>query len=98
MRTVLSGVFLLCLTGLSWAEPCSVPLPDQCSNLGCVNDEMRSCESKADVKRLSQTPAAKENIRLRSSALLKKLSQQEAPDSNKRLPLTPHGPRTQHSV
>jgi len=74
MRTVLSGVFLLCLTGLSWSEPCSVPLPDQCSNLGCVNDEMRSCEYKADVKRLSQTPAGKENINICLRKALKEQS------------------------
>ena len=62
MRRVVIAVLLLWQTGLSWAEPCSMPMPDECSHVGCVNDDMRSCESQADIKRLSETPAGKENM------------------------------------
>ena len=55
---------LVSAAGVSWGKPCSMPAPSECSNVGCVNEETRSCESNTDVKRLSETPAGKENINL----------------------------------
>ena len=52
----------LCLASQGWGDLCDFPQPKKCSNVGCVKDEMRSCESEADSKRLHQVPAGKENI------------------------------------
>ena len=56
------GLMLFSLASLSWSDSCEFPQPDKCSHVGCVNDEIRSCESKADINRLNQVPAGKENV------------------------------------
>ena len=62
LRPCLAGLMLLCVASLGWGDSCDFPQPKKCANVGCVNDEMRSCESEADSKRLHQVPAGKENI------------------------------------
>jgi hypothetical protein len=61
---LLLGLALVSTAGVSRGEACSMPAPSECANVGCVNEEIRSCESNIDVKRLSETPAGKENINL----------------------------------
>lgn len=56
------GLMLFSLASLSWSDSCEFPQPDKCSHVGCVNDEIRSCESKADINKLNQVPAGKENV------------------------------------
>ena len=56
------GLILFFLANLSWSDSCEFPHPDTCSHVGCVNEEMRSCKSKADINRLNQMPAGKENV------------------------------------
>ena len=58
----IAGLMSLCVAIQGWGDSCDFPQPKKCSNVGCVNDEMRSCESEADSKRLHQVPAGKENI------------------------------------
>ena len=62
LRSFLAGLMLLCVASQGWGDSCDFPQPKKCANVGCVNDEMRSCESEADSKRLHQVPAGKENI------------------------------------
>ena len=62
-RRLVLGVVLF-MTGVSRGEPCSMPAPSECSNVGCVTETMRSCQSRSEVKRVSETPAWKENINI----------------------------------
>ena len=63
-RRLLLGLVLVSLAGVSWGEPCSMPAPSECSNVGCLNEKIRSCQSRSDVKRVSKTWAGKENINI----------------------------------
>ena len=56
------GLMLFSLASLSWSDSCEFPHPDTCSHFGCVNEEIRSCKSKADINRLNQIPVVKENV------------------------------------
>ena len=58
------GLVLVSMAGLSRGEPCSMPAPYECSNVGCVNEKIRSCQSRSEVKRVSETRAGKENINI----------------------------------
>ena len=64
VRDLVLGLMLVSLAGVSWGEPCSMPAPSECSNVGCLNEKIRSCQSRSDVKRVSETWAGKENINI----------------------------------
>ena len=38
--------------------------PSECSNVGCVNETMRLFQSRFEVKRVSETSAAQENVNI----------------------------------
>lgn len=63
-RCLVLGVVLLSMAGVSRGDPCSMPAPSECSNVGCVTETMRSCRSRSEVKRVSETSAWKENINI----------------------------------
>ena len=63
-RPLALGLVLVSLAGVSWGEPCSTLAPSECSNVGCVNEKMRSCRSRSEVKKVSETSAGKENINI----------------------------------
>ena len=63
-RRLLLGLVLVSLAGVSWGEPCSMPAPSECSNVGCVNEKRRSCQSRSEVERISGTWAGKENVNI----------------------------------
>jgi len=81
MRKTVIAVLFMTLADLSWAERCSMPMPDQCSGVGCVNDDIRACESKTDLKRLTQTPAGQENINLCLRKIVENRSEELTVDS-----------------
>ena len=81
MRKTVIAVLFSTLAELSCAEPCSIPLPDQCASVGCVNNDIRACESEADLKRINKTPAGQENIDICLRRIVKNESAELTVDS-----------------
>ncbi len=63
-RGLVLGLVLVSLAGVGRGEPCSMPAPSECSNVGCVNEKIRSCRSRSEVASVSETWAGKENINI----------------------------------
>ena len=58
MKHTTFGLLIFLTNVFAWAElaePCKLPTHDSCSNVGCVNAEISSCEAKQDMRRVTQS-------------------------------------------